>query len=47
MLAMATRKPLFSIGIADVGTVAWNVESNLEMIFHLATAWRAILLMSV
>ncbi|KAF2227368.1 hypothetical protein BDZ85DRAFT_2477 [Elsinoe ampelina] len=44
MIAKAARKPLFSIGVADVGTKARQVESNLETIFELATTWRAILL---
>ncbi|EXJ83924.1 hypothetical protein A1O1_07553 [Capronia coronata CBS 617.96] len=43
-IAVAARKPLFSIGVADVGTSAKLVESNLEKIFDLATTWRAILL---
>jgi len=45
MLAAAARKPLFSIGVADVGMSAKNVESRLETIFDLATNWKAILLM--
>ncbi|KAF7532969.1 hypothetical protein G7054_g7499 [Neopestalotiopsis clavispora] len=43
-LAIATRKPLFSIGVADVGTSAKYVEPNLERIFDLAHKWKAILL---
>ncbi|KAI2620662.1 P-loop containing nucleoside triphosphate hydrolase protein [Hypomontagnella submonticulosa] len=43
-IAVATRKPLFSIGVADVGTKARHVESNLSKIFALATSWQAILL---
>ncbi|KAI0593506.1 P-loop containing nucleoside triphosphate hydrolase protein [Biscogniauxia sp. FL1348] len=43
-IAIATRKPLFSIGVADVGTSAKYVESNLEKIFDLAQTWKAILL---
>ncbi|KAK9780209.1 putative AAA family ATPase [Seiridium cardinale] len=43
-IAMATRKPLFSIGVSDVGTSAKYVESNLEKIFDLAQTWKAILL---
>ncbi|KAF3015628.1 hypothetical protein E8E14_011058 [Neopestalotiopsis sp. 37M] len=43
-LAIATRKPLFSVGVADVGTSAKYVEPNLERIFDLAQKWKAILL---
>ncbi|KAJ3799035.1 AAA family ATPase [Lentinula aff. detonsa] len=43
-IASAARKPLFSIGVADVGTAAGLVESNLETIFDLATTWKAVLL---
>ena len=46
-IAVATRKPLFSISVADVGTKARHVEANLSRIFSLATAWQAILLMWV
>lgn len=44
-IAVAAKKPLFSISVADVGTKAKNVESNLSRIFALATSWHAILLM--
>ncbi|KAI0399292.1 hypothetical protein F4802DRAFT_590377 [Xylaria palmicola] len=43
-IAVAARKPLFSISVADVGTKARHVESNLSKIFSLATSWKAILL---
>ncbi|KAI5460478.1 hypothetical protein BGZ63DRAFT_464601 [Mariannaea sp. PMI_226] len=43
-IAIATRKPLFSVSVADVGTKATHVESNLSRIFSLATKWQAILL---
>ncbi|KAJ4491004.1 P-loop containing nucleoside triphosphate hydrolase protein [Lentinula aciculospora] len=43
-MASAARKPLFPIGVADVGTTAGLVESNLETIFDLATTWKAVLL---
>lgn len=46
-IAVAARKPLFSISVADVGTKAKHVESNLSKIFSLATYWKAILLMCV
>jgi hypothetical protein len=44
-IAAAVKKPLVSIGVADVGTTAKHVESNLKRIFNLATRWKAILLM--
>lgn len=47
MIAHATRKPLFSVTVADVGTKAKHVESNLDKIFSLATKWQAILLLWV
>ncbi|KAL9105307.1 MAG: hypothetical protein Q9227_009502 [Pyrenula ochraceoflavens] len=43
-VAIAARKPLFSISVADVGTKAKNVEANFAKIFALATSWQAILL---
>ncbi|KAK3371085.1 P-loop containing nucleoside triphosphate hydrolase protein [Lasiosphaeria ovina] len=43
-IAIATKKPLFSVSVADVGTQAKHVESNLSRIFSLATRWQAILL---
>ncbi|KIW29325.1 hypothetical protein, variant [Cladophialophora immunda] len=43
-VALAARKPLFAISVADVGTKAKNVESNLKKIFDLATSWQSILL---
>ncbi|CAG8972133.1 hypothetical protein HYALB_00008138 [Hymenoscyphus albidus] len=44
MMAIATKKPLFSVSVADVGTEAKHVEANLSRIFALATKWHAILL---
>jgi hypothetical protein len=35
------------VSVADVGTQAKHVESNLSRIFALATSWQAILLMFV
>ncbi|OAG41850.1 hypothetical protein AYO21_03853 [Fonsecaea monophora] len=43
-VALAARKPLFAISVADVGTKAKNVEANLKKIFDLATSWQSILL---
>ncbi|CAI6341353.1 unnamed protein product [Periconia digitata] len=45
VVARATGKPLFSVSVADVGTQAKHVESNLSRIFTLATRWKAILLL--
>jgi replication-associated recombination protein RarA len=44
-VAIAAKKPLFPVSVADVGTKAKYVEANLEKIFDLATTWEAILLM--
>ncbi|KAF7884770.1 uncharacterized protein EAF02_005106 [Botrytis sinoallii] len=43
-VAIAARKPLFSISVADVGDKAKKVEKNLAKIFSLASFWQAILL---
>ncbi|KAK7947808.1 aaa family atpase [Apiospora aurea] len=43
-IAVAANKPLLSVSVADVGTKAKHVESNLEIVFALATNWQAILL---
>ncbi|KAK7981177.1 hypothetical protein PG989_013634 [Apiospora arundinis] len=43
-IAVAARKPLFSVSVADVGTQAKHVEANLSKIFALAATWQAILL---
>jgi hypothetical protein len=45
MVAKATRKPLFPISVADVGTDGAFVEANFRRVFELASKWRAILLM--
>ena len=45
MVAIAARKPLLSIGMADVGTEAGKVKTKLARIFALAISWQAILLM--
>jgi hypothetical protein len=42
---MATGKPLFSVGVADIGTKAEDVEKNLHRLFELAGTWEAVLLM--
>ncbi|KAI9644987.1 hypothetical protein NHQ30_007022 [Ciborinia camelliae] len=45
-VAIAARKPLFSISVADVGDKAKKVEKNLAKIFSLASSWQAILLIA-
>ncbi|SCO86446.1 uncharacterized protein FRV6_10573 [Fusarium oxysporum] len=42
---MGTGKALFSVSVADVGTQAKHVESNLGRIFALATKWQTIFLL--
>ena len=44
-VAMLAGKPLFSVGVADIGTEGQNVEENLQEIFDLATMWEAVLLL--
>ena len=44
-VAIASKKPLFAINVADVGTEARMVEENLAKLFSLANNWQAILLM--
>jgi hypothetical protein len=44
-VALAARKPLLSIGVADVTTDPTEVERNFTKYFDLATKWQAILLM--
>jgi hypothetical protein len=46
-IAIATKKPLFSVSVAEVGTDAQYVEQNLSRIFTLAAKWQAILLLFV
>ncbi|KAK6845670.1 AAA family ATPase [Apiospora arundinis] len=43
-IAVAAKKPLLPVSVADVGTKAKYVEANLDRIFSLATNWGAILL---
>ncbi|KAF1949695.1 P-loop containing nucleoside triphosphate hydrolase protein [Byssothecium circinans] len=43
-IAIATKKPLFSVSVSDVGTKAQFVERNLDKVFDLAAQWEAILL---
>jgi hypothetical protein len=40
-----TGKPLFSIGVSDIGIDGDKVEINLQKVFDLAGTWEAILLL--
>jgi SpoVK/Ycf46/Vps4 family AAA+-type ATPase len=44
-LALATRKPLLSVSVAEIGAEPENAETNLDEIFTDATRWKAVLLM--
>ncbi|KAL9034316.1 MAG: hypothetical protein Q9214_007098 [Letrouitia sp. 1 TL-2023] len=39
-----TGRPLYTIGVADIGLIAANAEANLNRLFQLASRWEAILL---
>ncbi|KAL8644500.1 MAG: hypothetical protein Q9226_007733, partial [Calogaya cf. arnoldii] len=43
-VAKATSKPLFTVGVADIGTDSKTVEENLNQLFSLAAEWDAVLL---
>jgi len=38
------KRPLYLIGAGDLGTTAANLDSALERVFEVATAWKAIVL---
>lgn len=40
-------KPLFFVGVAELGIDSQNVEANLQKIFDLAGLWEAVLLLYV
>lgn len=42
---MRAGKPLFSVGVTDVGVDPEKVQVNLERLFDLAGTWEAVLLM--
>ncbi|EFX04252.1 aaa family ATPase [Grosmannia clavigera kw1407] len=46
-VAMLAGKPLFSIGVSDIGTESSMVEANLQRVFSLAGLWEAVLLLYV
>lgn len=43
-VAKATSKPLFTVGVADIGTDSKTVEDKLNKLFSLAAEWDAVLL---
>lgn len=43
-VARATSKPLFTVGVADIGTESGTVEDKLNKLFSLAAEWDAVLL---
>ncbi len=43
-VAQLAGKPLFSVGVSDIGLRPEEVERNLEALFELAANWRAVLL---
>ena len=43
-VAKATSKPLFPVGVADIGTDSRDVEDKLNKLFSLAAVWDAVLL---
>ncbi|KAK6084717.1 hypothetical protein SCUP515_01213 [Seiridium cupressi] len=43
-VALLAGKPLFSVGVADIGIDGDRVETNLQKVFDLAGLWEAVLL---
>lgn len=43
-VAKSTGKPLFSIGVSDIGVNSRTAEKNLRRFFNLATDWEAVML---
>ncbi|KFY28457.1 hypothetical protein V493_02921 [Pseudogymnoascus sp. VKM F-4281 (FW-2241)] len=43
-VAKSTGKPLFSIGVSDIGVDSRTAEKNLRRFFNLATEWEAVML---
>jgi hypothetical protein len=46
-VAQLAGKPLFSVGVSDIGLEGVKVEENLQKIFDLAGLWDAVLLLFV
>jgi hypothetical protein len=44
-LAKASKKPLYKVGVSDLGLSPQKIEQRLRIVFDLAEAWNAILLM--
>ncbi|KXX79795.1 ATPase family AAA domain-containing protein 3B [Madurella mycetomatis] len=43
-VALLAGKPLFSVGVSDIGLEGSKVEANLQKVFDLAGLWEAVLL---
>ncbi|KAL8714529.1 MAG: hypothetical protein Q9220_001477 [cf. Caloplaca sp. 1 TL-2023] len=43
-VAKSTGKPLFAVGVSDIGLKPADVEHNLEVLFELAANWQAVML---
>ncbi|KAF2236692.1 P-loop containing nucleoside triphosphate hydrolase protein [Viridothelium virens] len=43
-VATLARKPLFPVGVSDIGIDGQNVETHLQRVFDLAGLWEAVLL---
>jgi AAA+ superfamily predicted ATPase len=43
-VAKSNVKPLFSIGVSDIGVDSRTAERNLRRFFNLATEWGAVML---
>lgn len=44
-VALLAGKPLFSVGVSDIGLEGSKVEANLQKVFDLAGLWEAVLLL--
>ena len=44
-VASLVGKPLFSVGVSDIGLEGQRVEMNLQRVFELAGLWEAVLLL--
>ena len=44
-VAEASGKPLFAVGVSDIGLNPREVEHRLQVLFELAATWRAVMLL--
>ena len=44
-VADASGKPLFAVSVSDIGLNPAEAERNLQVLFELAAAWRAVMLL--